>query len=427
MKIIRSLFVSVFIFTMVFTEVSFSYDFEESGNPRDTTAGTNITNEAASYYHDLNLNPRDLINGGAYSEYVTSEYGLSYPKSSDDYNQVQIRTRGIPLSQYLVLMNNGNALFTGSVTWELTKSTDAVGWAHEVYMTTSAGGRIAMSSGSEFTVPDNDVATLETIITPSTEAADSPDSSWMNIVFWVNNSNNYPKAGSLETDVFAWLGAPGYLLYHYYNGAASNDPVSPNGIFSYGGNVLGLSLEAEATIETAVLNVTKWATVDSPDTYLYGRHDPVPGALCTTSIIMTNEGSTKAEYFLVIDRIPDNMVGYKVNVQEPEDNVNVTAPSWGGNSVIESPQSWNVYYTTDTEPDRTWDGVGWTSCGDGNITLGTPTEVLDIPSDATFIKFQSNMSNDSGIGEFLSRSENGGSPQWTRITWSATIGTQEVI
>jgi hypothetical protein len=137
-------------------------------------------------------------------------------------------------------------------------------------------------------------------------------------------------------------------------------------------------------LETAVLTLTRTATVDSPDNYILGEHDPVPGSLYTMLVTVSNEGTGVARNVIIVDKVPAaNMVAYKVNVQETEDNVNVTSGLGGNTTGI----SWNVFYTTNPSPDMDYDGAGWTQLPPGEPESD---DEYAIPSTATFIKWQSN-------------------------------------
>ena len=277
---------------------------------------------------------------------------------------------------------------TFSVTYEAKPSAEAIGWTHAVYLGTGESAPVA--SGTSFTLAEDEGVSLEVKITSSTEAAHSPDLSQYRVNLYWHPSQSYPAAGS------AVLNYGGIVRLYYYTGV--------NGL-TYGGATAEYSIPDILQIQTPVIKMTRTATVDSPTLYTLGTHDPVPGSLYTISITASNEGMGTADHVIIVDKVPDKMVAYKCNVQESEDNVNVTAPAGadsGGSS------GWTFYYTISSEVDvnKNYEGAGW-------VSLGDPAAELTIPSAATFVKWQT-----GGWGGAYVWPPKG---SWVRHQWSCYI------
>jgi hypothetical protein len=367
--------------------------YQATGNTADTPTGTTLisTGENSKVdYKDANSNPRDVVSGAnTFTKLVTTEYGMSFGGTDWANQGVFSSTRGFTKIWPLHYVNNGNAPMTFSVTYEAIISAEAIGWTSAVYLGTGESAPVA--SGTSFTLAEDEGVSLEVKITSSTEAAHSPDlSSYLVNLYW-HPSQKYPAAGSA---VLPFAG--GRLNLFYYFGV--------NGL-TYGGATAEYSLPDTLKIETAVIKMTRTATTDSPDLYTLGEHDPVPGSLYTISITASNEGMGVANNVVIVDKVPDDMVAYKCNVKESEDNVNVTAPAGadsGGST------GWTFYYTISSEVDvdKDYDGAGW-------VSLEDPAGELPIPSAATFVKWQT-----GGWGGADTWPPKG---SWVRHQWSCYI------
>lgn len=370
-KVSRALVLFAVLLSLVFLwagAVAFAYTFALSGNPADTTAETTVTstgsNNKANYF-DANLNPYTQITGANnFSGTLTAEYGLVY--RGDNTSGNQFSTRGVPKTFQIIAENNGNWPMTFTLTYESYPSPEAKGWLFDVYNMPSG---TPLASNTEFMVPDDSWVSWEVRITPSTEVGDSPDTSMGHFIWTLKMKEAYPTPGSN-----IWGGT-----YTSYRGV--------NGLY-YGGLTVDIpGIEDSVTIKSPVITITREAVVDSPDYYVNGtKHDPVPGSLYTVLMTVSNEGSGTAQNIVLIDNVPANMVAYKYNVQEPEENVDVTLGVGGNTTGVD----WYIYYTTSSEVelDRSYGGAGW---------LMMPVEgpgpegdnELPIPSAATFIKWQS--------------------------------------
>ena len=365
MKTIR--LVLVFFSLIVIMSSGAWANYAHTGSPLDTTAETTVISDGANnqvYYHDLNLNPRNTVTSETFTLKASSEYGISHGFNElDTVNDLLVTTRGFGNVWPQSIVNEGNAPISFNITYEAFNLGGASGWIEQFYLATNEA---SVGSGTSFTLAEDEWVSFEVKVLSSFEASRSPDGSSGGYLFFINFPTSYPFSG---TDINHW--AWGYR--------------APNGLY-YGGNT---SFEVRydiVTIETAVLEMTRSATVDSPDSYSGGRHDPVPGSLYTILLTLTNEGSAGTGFdstgIVVIDKVPDNMTAYKIDVQEPEPLVNVTS----GTGVNGSVANWDVYYTTTGEAylDRSWGGAGWNVFGIGDMGAE-----YTLPSDATFVKWES--------------------------------------
>jgi len=362
--------------------------FVLNGNPADTTAETTVISTGTdnkANYSDANLNPRDQLTGAnTFSITVTAEYGLCYPNDG----LTKFSTRGFPRTFLWLAENDGNAPMTFTLTWESYPSTSpaAKGWVFDVYNYPSG---TPLASNTEFTVPDDSAVAWGVTITPSLEASDSPDTSSGHLNFTLKMKDNYPTPGSetLQTDYTGYTGVNGK---------------------EYGGLTINmLGVEDILTIKTPVLTMTRTATIDSPNNYVLGtKHDAVPGALYSSVVNVSNEGSDVAKFVVIIDKVPEHMVAYKMNVQNPEDNVNVTSP----NIAYYNPgglNNWNCYVTSEATPDMSFGAPGWVY-----VTTFEASPVAFPTGDViTYVKFEKGY----GTNEDLE------SGAWVRLQWSAYI------
>jgi len=381
MKRIQLVLIS-FIILFFLSGVAGAFTQVFDGNPGDTPAGSTVTAEVKSNYRDINLNPRDLVTDSGFSDTVTAEYGIT---AIGTETGEKITTMGFPQVWPLLFLNEGNAPFTYTITYETELSAEAAGWDFSFYLGTNEALEIA--SGTEMTLAEDQGISYEVKITPSTEAADSPDTSIGRLDLWLNADEDYPAPGDDDSFYFGF--------YSGYTGV--------NGL-DYGGTTESGYGSDWAKIQTPVLTMTRTSTIDSPDDYALGIHDPVPGSLCTVLIYVSNEGTGTADDVVFIDKVPDNMVAFKWNIGEPEDTVEVTAAGYTtGNGGSSNYQNWVIYYTSEANPGTSYDASGW-------VSLGSPGSEGSIPAAATFVKWQK---VDAG-----SELEPG---QWIRAQWSCYI------
>ena len=328
--------------------VAFGQAFNTSGNPGDTPAGGIVTCEGSSngngiQYRDTAGNSKATVEGNAVRHTVSPEAGFS--------------SSNIPSTLYFYSVPGSTVSWTLAITSEgnddetLTATGESGGYSGGASNWTALFNYNAQDTTEVVTTLTEDGDEFITInITPSSDENESPDAS----------------TGSLE-------------VWAYIVGAGGADTGSDTGgkytganLLDYGGNTLTYDYYT-VEIMAPSMTLTKTATIDAPtssEAYQTGDiHAPIPGAVWIFTITYNNTGSGTAENVVIYDKVPANTQIYALNLENPEDNLIVTAAS-------ETASGWTRYYSTSASP--TWGYLGaatggWSAAG----TTGTELKAGD--------------------------------------------------
>jgi len=319
--------------------------FHTSGNPGDTPAGTVIrsSTEVNTFdYEDVLSHPRDTVYGATIEITAAAEKGFStasigiYPVplriesigglSAEVYFYLTPGSTEIAAS---VVTNEGNAPITLTVAVSPISYGGTPGADHWQLGIWEGATDYGLSRTK--TISDDADYSSEIRLTPATTEADSPDLSAC--VFTATVTTEVSNHTGNEFS----LSPPKMLCY-----TGAND-------LTYGGLAYAGPNITLSTVEAPVLVISRTMTVDSPSSYEgWGSvHDFVPGALWTFTITYTNEGSGPASNVMIFDKVPANCVPHKIDVQNPENHVNVTAPYMTGEA------TWYIMVSEDDPPDFT--------------------------------------------------------------------------
>jgi hypothetical protein len=289
-------------------------------NPQVTTTSIN-TVVAAMYGFDLLANLPDW-------NYTTAGKGLTYnyivTNESNTYSPCSVKYYVTPI---------GPSGFNGT-NWTVS-ITEEGGYSYLSYTGPFSGTYTSLAhsltNGANQNKNMRDNVYLN--VTPSSNASESPDGSYLVVTL----------------EVYASLTPAGV-----YFGANS---------ITYGGTSDSTDL-TDTCIHTSVMTMTRVTTVDAPRTasgqYTGGAHDAVPGAVVTFTMSVSDEGSVSAQNVQIIDKVPyvgGSMttwlchVGAGLGFQGSVPNVTITAPS-------PDATGWRSYYSIYSTPMTDYGYIG---------------------------------------------------------------------
>jgi uncharacterized repeat protein (TIGR01451 family) len=319
----------------------------------DTVAGTPITAEGINNfmrYTDAGGAPKDVVSSESITTVVMPMYGFGGLNSPAD----QVTTPGIYKSYTYTITNEGNKADRYNLSTNIAYVNGAGNWT--VLISDESGATINSVDVSE----DGSQNVIVTVV-PSTlsTSGQSPNGSYALVSL---------EAQTPSTPVGVYLGANGD---------------------TYGGTSDATD-STVTSIETSVMAISRTALVDSPTNYSGGRHDAVPGAVITYTILVSNEGGAPANSVIIIDKVPTSTeaahIGASSGAQNGLPNVSVTAAL-----PTDIANGWTAYYSTSSNPSTQYgvnNGTDW-------ITVAEPKR-LDTVSGVTYVKWEKTGVTDVG-------------------------------
>ena len=370
--LVPAVFVLWCFLLLIFTASEPAMGWRYEKNPDDVPAGTLVTTEATDTkleYDDVNDNLKTTEEGTTITDSVEAVYGLTadvVPSGS----KIIYLTPGVTNEWYFMVSNEGNAEMSWTLSWETTYGggTSGTGWHEKWFRPTD---EVEVVSGTSYKYLDNTYKEFDLRIYASTVEANSPDGSYASVTFYIIPDQVYPKAGIIDD------GGTGLYYYEGVRGDGTGDKEE-----ALGGFYTNVEDLYTGEVQAPLMMLTRISTVDAPDNYRGDKHDVVPGSLITFMLFYDNTGAGAARDVVVIDKVPDDTEAYKFDVQEAEDNINVTASKESDYGTT----GWYRYYTTSSPPSSfDYDGSG---ADHGNWILSGSSGETTMEVTSTYVKWE---------------------------------------
>lgn len=335
--------------------------YSADGNPADVPTGVIVSNGPDC---TLNFKNSGGIAGGTVTANtvtttVTSEYGFIALSDMPTASIEPSATRSI--SYPITNEGNNSDKYDITIVTAYGGGTDGTGW----YVSLESGGVPKVKivgDGTIMTIESTSLGEdgtypLEVVVHPSTSA---PDKSW--VLVTLNVTTDAKPAG-------VYLGANGNTYGGVYNSTDTTYTI----------------------ISSAIMSMTKTASVDAPTQYIAnggGAHDAVPGSVITYTIVVTNDGAGVANNVVVVDKVPYG-TGDQISTEAAHigmskdsdglDNVVLTSlPAYSGSA-------WRAYTTTEAASGARleYGAVNWTS-----LEGIDPPPTYLVGSSAAYVKWE---------------------------------------
>jgi len=309
--------------------------FQTTGSPGDTTSGTVITAEGYENtidFEDTTGHSFNTVYANTIEVTVLPVYGFSMALLDD---------KTLYINQ--TVSNDSSVTIEGNDTDQITITFEAAFVNANADWTVLIKERATNNVIGTLTTGATSVTTVESL----TEDADfgfyhevtAPGSSGTAGAYVIITT----EASTVNTPVGEYTGANG---------------------LTYG----GLGFTSEATrydLLTPLMQLTRVSTVDAPRIYdtLTGatHYDAVPGAIITYTLNYLNAGNSSAESVVIVNKVPSQEGIFQTHLAHfnvSGETTNVTLEAGQGTAT-----GWQVFYSTQDNPDRTYDAAGWTSIG----------------------------------------------------------------